>query len=49
MSLIEPDEAVAARCRECERDFFVTSEATCCPYCGETDVEVRYGVVVRPH
>lgn len=48
MSIAEQAEAVAAWCRECERDFYVTEEPTCCPYCGEADVGAEYGVVVRP-
>lgn len=48
MSAAECGAAVATWCRECDLAFYVIDEPQHCPYCGG-DVEVGYGVVVRPH
>lgn len=44
----DPGDAVAARCRDCLREFYVTDEPAGCPYCGEADVGTGYNVAVRP-
>lgn len=50
MRAAERAEAVCAWCRGCDREFYVVDDpASGCPYCGETDVEVRFSVSVRPH
>lgn len=48
MSAPDASDAVAARCEDCERPFYVTEEPERCPYCGG-EVGTEYGVVVRPH
>lgn len=42
------NDAVAARCRDCHREFYVTDEPQSCPYCGG-EVGTEHAVIIQPH
>jgi Zn finger protein HypA/HybF involved in hydrogenase expression len=44
----DTDRGVAAKCGDCRRQFVVSEEPACCPYCRSGEVEAEHGVVVRP-
>lgn len=44
----DSDTAVEARCHGCGREFYTIDEPQQCPHCGDEDLAVNHGVVVRP-
>jgi Zn finger protein HypA/HybF involved in hydrogenase expression len=44
----DTDWGVAAKCGDCRRQFVVSEEPACCPFCRSEDVRTGHGVVVRP-